>query len=107
WDAVVSALRSGFMPPPEAPKPAQADITAVMAAIATELANARPAVQPAPPPPAPPTKDWLTFSYDGERTGWNRSETKLNRSNVSGLSLLWRLQTDAKPSTINRYSSMT
>jgi hypothetical protein len=107
WDAVVSALQSGYMPPPEATKPPQAAITAVLAAISTELANAKPAALPAPPPPAPPTHDWLTFSYDGERTGWNRAENKLNKSNVSGLSLLWRLQTDAKPSTINRYSSMT
>ena len=107
WDAVASALRSGFMPPPEAPKPSPAAVTAFLAALGTELANAKPSTQPAPPPPAPPTKDWLTFSYDGERTGWQRSETKLNKDNVSSLNLLWRLQTDHKPSTINRYSSMT
>ena len=108
WDAVVGALQAGFMPPPDAAtKPAQAEITAAMAAIRNELINAKPALKPAPPPPAPPTKDWLTYSYDGERTGWARGETKLTKDNVSNLSLLWRLQTDHKPNTINRYSSMT
>jgi hypothetical protein len=107
WDGVVAVLQSQYMPPPDAPQPPQPTVTAFLAALATELANAKPAARPAPPPPAPPTQDWLTFSYDGERTGWNRAEHKLDKTNIGKLGLLWRLQIDAKPSTVNRYSSLT
>jgi len=57
--------------------------------------------------PEPATKDWLTFSYDAERTGWARGETKISKATVSQLQLLWRLQTDTVPNPVNRYSTLT
>ncbi len=45
-----------------------------------------------------PARDWTTWGYDQERTGWNRGETSLSIHNVSGLRLLWstQLSTPAK-----------
>jgi outer membrane protein assembly factor BamB len=45
-----------------------------------------------------PARDWTTWGYDQERTGWNRGETSLSKSNVSRMRLLWntRLSTPAK-----------
>ena len=40
----------------------------------------------------PAARDWTTWGYDQERTGWNRGETRLNKQNVSGLKLLWNTQ---------------
>jgi outer membrane protein assembly factor BamB len=36
--------------------------------------------------------EWLTWGYDQERTGWNQSETELNKGNVSHLELKWKAQ---------------
>ncbi|HVZ60923.1 MAG TPA: hypothetical protein VG892_09085, partial [Terriglobales bacterium] len=36
--------------------------------------------------------EWLTWGYDQERTGWNRSENVLNKDNVSQLQLKWKVQ---------------
>ena len=47
-------------------------------------------------PEGAPARDWLTWGYDAERTGWNRGETGLTPANVSGLKLLW----DAKVGTV-------
>src|ERR1041385_4936018 len=33
--------------------------------------------------------EWLTFGYDGQRSGWNRAEQILSPKNVSRLKLLW------------------
>jgi outer membrane protein assembly factor BamB len=33
--------------------------------------------------------EWLTFGYDGQRSGWNRAEQTLSPKNVSRLKLLW------------------
>jgi outer membrane protein assembly factor BamB len=48
------------------------------------------------PPPNPlrniqttVTDDWLTYSHDPQRTGWNNGETTLTPKNVSHLKLLW------------------
>ncbi|HVZ60596.1 MAG TPA: PQQ-binding-like beta-propeller repeat protein [Terriglobales bacterium] len=35
---------------------------------------------------------WLTWGYDQQRTGWNRSETVLTKENVSRLELKWKSQ---------------
>ena len=60
--------------------------------------------QPMPPPAtalsvqtgsAP--RDWTTWGYDQERTGWNRGETTLTKNNVSGLKLLWNSQLSTAP----------
>ena len=107
WMVIANALQVGKMPPVGAPRPAQTEIDHVITAIGAALASAPPPARPPAPPPAPPTNDWLTFSYDGERTGWNRAEKILTPENVGRLELLWKRQLDARPNTINRYSSMT
>src|SRR6185295_1835015 len=33
--------------------------------------------------------EWLTFGYDGQRSGWNRAEQTLSPKNVSRLKLQW------------------
>jgi outer membrane protein assembly factor BamB len=45
----------------------------------------------------PPTRDWTTWGYDQERSGWNKGETWLTRNNVSRLSLLWSTQLSTPP----------
>jgi len=59
------------------------------------------------PPASIVTRDWLTFGYDAERTGWARGETKISRATASQLQLLWKLQTDTVPNPVNRYSTLT
>ena len=46
---------------------------------------------------APAQDDWLTWGYDQERSGWNKSETQLSKENVSRLELKWRVQLDTVP----------
>jgi outer membrane protein assembly factor BamB len=55
--------------------------------------------QPMPVPPTAPSaqskpapRDWTTWGYDQERTGWNRGETTLTKQNVSRLKVLWNTQ---------------
>ena len=36
--------------------------------------------------------EWLTWGYDQQRSGWNKSETTLTRDNVSRLELNWKVQ---------------
>jgi len=66
------------------------------------------APRPEPPPPDPLTNsqsavtdDWLTFSHDAQRTGWNNGDTAFNPGNVSGLKLLWSTQL---PFNVSPYS---
>jgi outer membrane protein assembly factor BamB len=47
-----------------------------------------------------PARDWTTWGYDQERTGWNRGETSLTIHNVSGLKLLWSAQLSTPPNAI-------
>jgi outer membrane protein assembly factor BamB len=42
-------------------------------------------------------RDWTTWGYDQERTGWNRGETVLTKQNVSRLKLLWNTQLSTIP----------
>jgi outer membrane protein assembly factor BamB len=107
WTIIANSLSIGRMPPVGAPRPPQADLDRLVAAINSAVASAPPPTRPPPPPPPLPTNDWLTFSYDPERTGWNRAEKSLTRDNVGKLELLWKVQLDALPNTVNRYSSMT
>jgi len=37
--------------------------------------------------------DWVTDGGDNQRTGWNRNETILTKSNVKNLKILWKIQT--------------
>ncbi len=110
WEKVAYVLRSGQMPPKAALQPSSADreaalelISRVVAASPKATGNTVISQEPA----TPPTGDWLTFSYDPERTGWARGETTLTRENVGRLQLLWKYQTDAAPGNVNRYSTMT
>jgi outer membrane protein assembly factor BamB len=109
WGQVVSALRSGMMPPAGQPRPAQTDVDAVLAVVNRELASAPtlPGPTPAAAPAGPATGDWLTYSYDPERTGWARGEITLNKSNVGQLTLLWTAQLDAVPNPINMHATLT
>ena len=52
-----------------------------------------PAQQPVP-------RDWTTWGYDQEHTGWNRGESSLSKNNVSGLKLLWNTQLSTPPKGI-------
>src|ERR1700760_2181932 len=44
-----------------------------------------------------PARDWTTWGYDQERTGWNKGETSLSRNNVSRMRLLWKTQLSTPP----------
>jgi outer membrane protein assembly factor BamB len=48
----------------------------------------------------PPARDWTTWGYDQQRTGWNRGETSLTTHNASGLKLLWSTQLSTPPKTV-------
>jgi len=58
----------------------------------------------APPPPA--VNEWLTWGYDPERSGWNRAETSLTKSNVKGLRQVWSTQLSV-PTNIDVLSTVT
>ncbi len=110
WQNVAYVLRSGQMPPKAATQPSKADRDAALELISRAVAaspKASGATVISQEPATPATSDWLTFSYDPERTGWARGETKITRDNVSQLQLLWKYQTDAAPNIVNRYSTMT
>ncbi len=47
-----------------------------------------------------PARDWTTWGYDQERTGWNKGETSLSKSNVSRMKLLWNTQLTTPPQGI-------
>jgi outer membrane protein assembly factor BamB len=47
-----------------------------------------------------PARDWLTWGYDQERTGWNKGETTLSKDNVSRLELKWSTQLSTQPSAL-------
>src|SRR5690242_17144522 len=77
WEDIGFQIRSGLMPPEGAPKPAKAESDAALELISRAVAGIPRGSQPAATETSgqPATKDWLTFSYDGERTGWARGET--------------------------------
>src|SRR5258708_10474430 len=45
------------------------------------------------PPAAAPFYDWTTDGGDSQRTGWNKDEKILTKSNIKDLKLLWKLET--------------
>jgi outer membrane protein assembly factor BamB len=45
----------------------------------------------------PPARDWTTWGYDQQRSGWNQGETSLSKTNVSDLKLLWSTQLSTPP----------
>jgi outer membrane protein assembly factor BamB len=44
--------------------------------------------------------DWPTWGHDQERSGWNRTETGLTKTNVSRLGVLWSTQLSTPPTDI-------
>ena len=108
WDNIAFRMRSDQMPPAGTPRPPRTEVDATVATITRALAaNPRPTSAPPVLSKGPFTKDWATYSYDEERTGWARGETKITKDNVSKLQLLWKLQTDVKTDPINKYATMT
>ena len=47
-----------------------------------------------------PPRDWVTWGYDQERTGWNKGEKTLSKDNVSQLELKWSTQLSTPPSEL-------
>jgi outer membrane protein assembly factor BamB len=41
--------------------------------------------------------EWPTGSFDPQRDGWQRNETKITLDNAKNIRLLWKLKTDNKP----------
>ena len=41
--------------------------------------------------------EWPTGSFDQQRDGWQRTETKLSVDTAKNIRLLWKLKTDNKP----------
>jgi outer membrane protein assembly factor BamB len=106
WETTAYVLQMGQMPPRGSPRPPQPKISAVLAVLSRDLASAGGGVKPHLPAIIP-TRDWLTWGYDPERTSWARAETSLSMRNVSSLSLLWKAQLDAVPNKINLHATIT
>lgn len=109
WLDITSMIRSGAMPPPGAPRhPSKQEATATAMAIFRAVAST-PRYANVPMPKLEPvkTKDWLTFGYDPQRTGWAREETTISKETAPHLHLLWKLQTDTQPNPVNQYSTLT
>jgi outer membrane protein assembly factor BamB len=107
WSTVASVIRADQMPPQGEPRPVKADADAVVAVVTRELARTETAGARAEASEAPATRDWLTYSYDPDRTGWARGETTLTKANVRQLGLLWKAQLDAVPNPINFHATLT
>jgi outer membrane protein assembly factor BamB len=103
WETTAYVLKMGQMPPEGSPRPPQDQVDSVMAVIQRDLAKIGQQQVKA----APPTREWLTWQGDAERTGWAKAETGLSKDNAPGLNLLWRTQLDAVPSRINSYATLT
>jgi hypothetical protein len=85
WENVAYQLRVGQMPPAGAPKPSKADADAALDLISRAVASTpRGSAPAASTKEEPPTTDWRTFSYDPERTGWDRAETTISKPPLQG-----------------------
>jgi len=104
WETTSYVLKTARMPPPGLPRPPATEVTAVMGMIDNGLAQLG---ERKKAPAAPPTKEWLTWQVDPERTGWARGETALTKANATNLALKWKAQLDAVPTRINGYSTLT
>jgi outer membrane protein assembly factor BamB len=106
WEKTAEVLSLGQMPPAKAPQPAPELLKTVIDVLHRDVAKAKetPANKTNP---APPTKEWLTWQADPERTGWARAETTLTKQNAPGLTLLWKSQLDAESSKANLYATLT
>ncbi|MFN7923116.1 MAG: PQQ-binding-like beta-propeller repeat protein [Bryobacteraceae bacterium] len=104
WESTAYVLKTGRMPPPNTPRPPEADAEKVRTLIEASIAKL--ATRDAAPA-APPTREWLTWQFDPERTGWARAETVLSKATAANVGLVWKAQLDAKPTRINGYSTLT
>lgn len=53
-----------------------------------------------PPAISVSARDWTSWGYDQERSGWNRGETTLSKANVSKLTLLWNTELSTPPADV-------
>ena len=91
-------------------------INAVPESVGTSVLVSTPfAMVPAPPaalpdgaasPLPPAVNEWVTWGYDPERSGWNRAETTLTKSNVKGLRQAWSAQLSV-PTNLDVLSTVT
>jgi outer membrane protein assembly factor BamB len=96
------------MPPQGSPRPPRDATDAALQVISTGIAGVSNAGEHHTAiVKSPATNDWLTFSYDPERTGWDRAEKIISKATVPSLHRLWKLQTDTVPEPVNKYSTMT
>ena len=76
WQDIAFQMRSKQMPPRGSPRPPQADTDAVLEVISRAIAQTPQRSEKIKNvEQGPPTHDWLTFSYDPGRLGWDRGET--------------------------------
>src|SRR3954452_8686944 len=66
-------------------------------AMSSQSAPARPA---SPQSAAATSREWLTWGYDQERSGFNKAETTLSKDNVAGLTMLWSSQVPIVPKEV-------
>ncbi len=105
WETTAYVLKMGQMPPEQVtPRPAKDQVDAVIAVLERDLAKAKETATVKAPPP---TREWLTWQGDQERTGWGRAETTLSKDNVSKLGLIWKSQLDAVVTKMNPYATLT
>lgn len=60
--------------------------------------SVRGSAQTVAPPEA--ARDWITWGYDQERSGWNCGERTLSPKNVQGLRLKWKSQVSTAPKDV-------
>jgi outer membrane protein assembly factor BamB len=103
WETTAYVLKMDQMPPPGSPRPPKDQVQSVIAVIERDLAKAQQTQTKA----LPPTREWLTWQGDPERTGWAKAEKTLSKDNISQLGLLWKSQLDAVPTRTNPHSTLT
>lgn len=107
WQDVVFQLQSGAMPPKGAPQPTEADRRSEMMLLFRAISSTPRVAAPPPLKEPTPTDDWLTFSYNPERTGWVRVDPGITKANAHDIHLLWQYQTSTKGIPLNVYSTLT
>src|SRR3954468_15444841 len=80
WETAAYVLKMDQMPPPGSPRPPKDQVEPVIAVIERDLAKAR---ESKASKASAPTREWLTWQGDPERTGWAKAETTLSKANVS------------------------
>jgi outer membrane protein assembly factor BamB len=76
-----------------------------LAAMDADLSALAPRMIAAPPQPLA-VNEWITWGYDQERTGWNRAETTLSKSNVGRMRQVWSIQLSV-PTNMDVLSTVT